>query len=65
MAACVRVQYGGGGGGGTLAHTHAQIGQTALINAASFGHANCAQLLLGAGADQEAKNKVRSFVDDS
>ena len=38
----------------------AQFGCTALIYAAQNGHANCARLLLDAGADKNAKtNDVR------
>ncbi len=48
------------GGGGTLAHACAQYGYTALIWAAQTGRANCARLLLDAGAAQEAKSKVRA-----
>jgi ankyrin repeat protein len=38
---------------------NAQVGATALIWAASGGHANCVRLLLDAGADTEAKNQAR------
>ena len=38
----------------------AQYGGTALIGAARFGHADCARLLLDAGADKEAKDNVRA-----
>ena len=41
-------------------HTRAaQRGWTALICAAMEGHADCARLLLDAGADKYARNKVR------
>ena len=45
-------------------HIHAQDGETALICAASQGHAKCALLLLDAGADKNAKDKVRMPVRD-
>ncbi len=48
-----------GGGGGTFLHSRVQFGMTALMWAASNGHADCARLLLDAGADKEAKNEVR------
>ncbi len=38
----------------------AQSGSTALILAAGSGHADCARLLLDAGADKEATDKVRA-----
>ena len=44
----------------SLAQSHTQDGQTALICAAREGHMNCARLLLDAGADKEAKNNVRA-----
>ncbi len=37
---------------------HAQFGWTALIRAAEKGHADCARLLLDAGADKSATEKV-------
>ncbi len=37
---------------------HAQNGLTALMHAARFGHVDCAQVLLEAGADKNAKTKV-------
>jgi hypothetical protein len=37
-------------------------GQTATIFAASSGHAECARLLLDAGADKEATTKVHRVV---
>ncbi len=40
----------------------AQNGCTALILAAGQGHADCARLLLDAGADKEAKMNVRRGV---
>ena len=40
----------------------AQWGSTALMYAAQNGHADCAQLLLNAGADKDAKNKVRGLI---
>ena len=38
----------------------AQNGKTALILAATYGHADCARLLLDAGADKDAKCNVRA-----
>jgi hypothetical protein len=52
-----------GGGGGTFLHSRVQFGMTALMPAASNGHADCARLLLDAGADKEAKDKVRDSAD--
>ena len=43
---------------GTL--MRAQGGRTALIGTAASGHADCARLLLDAGADTNAKNPVRA-----
>ena len=40
----------------------AQEGDTALIWAGFNGHADCARLLLDAGADKTAANKVRMSV---
>ena len=40
--------------------TRAQNGVTALIYAGYKGHADCALLLLDAGADKEAKSNVRA-----
>ena len=40
-------------------HIYAQIGQTALMCAAEFGRADCALLLLDAGADKSAASNVR------
>jgi hypothetical protein len=37
---------------------HAQRNRTALIWAATNGYADCVRLLLGAGADKNAKDKV-------
>ncbi len=37
----------------------AQDGRTALMWAAAEGHADCARLLLDAGADKEVKDQVR------
>ena len=39
--------------------TRAQDGWTALIVAGFHGHADCARLLLDAGADKDAKDEVR------
>ena len=36
-----------------------QTGRTALLAAAEAGHTDCVRLLLEAGADTEAKDKVR------
>ncbi len=38
----------------------AQYGNTALMFAAQYGHADCARLLLDAGADTNAQDKVRA-----
>ena len=38
----------------------AQFGCTALMEAARNGHADCARLLLDAGADKNAKDEVRA-----
>ena len=43
----------------TRAYTRAQRGATALIWTARGGRADCAQLLLDAGADKEARTDVR------
>ena len=32
------------------------------MRAVLFGHADCAQLLLNAGADKDAKNQVRGLI---
>ncbi len=42
----------------------AQDGRTALILAARWGHADCARLLLDAGADKEVKSDVRASAGD-
>jgi hypothetical protein len=47
------------GGGGTLIHC-AQEGFTALIAAAREGHSDCVRVLLDAGADKNATDKVRA-----
>ena len=36
-----------------------QHGSTALILAAQYGYADCARLLIDAGADLDARNEVR------
>ena len=40
--------------------SHAQFGCTALMLAAEKDHADCARLLLDAGADKNAKDEVRA-----
>jgi hypothetical protein len=40
-----------------------QNGSTALIYAVQYHHANCVRLLLDAGADLEALDRVRPLVD--
>ena len=42
----------------------AQLGKTALICAASSGRAECARLLLDAGANKDATDEVRIFCRD-
>ena len=42
-----------------------QFGYTALIGAGWFGHAECARLLLDAGADKNATNQVCESVRHS
>jgi hypothetical protein len=51
-----------GGGGAVLFGTRAQNGSTALILTAQRGHADCARLLIDAGADANVKDEVRSSV---
>ena len=47
----------------TWAHlSRAQDGQTALIWAARHGQVDCAELLLNAGADTNAKDNVRAIA---
>ena len=46
--------------GGTLGRRRAQCGETALILTASHGRADCARLLLDAGADKNAVDEVRA-----
>ncbi len=38
---------------------HVQVQGTALIRAATQGHADCVRLLLDVGADKDAQDKVR------
>ena len=45
---------------GTLILAWAQVGWTALIRAAANGHADCARLLLDAGAVKSAADVVRA-----
>ncbi len=52
--------HGGAGTCGRRLMAAAQDGYTALIWAARNGHADCARLLLHAGADKNAKNNVRA-----
>lgn len=40
-------------------HARAQYGRTSLVFAAEKGHADCVRLLLDAGADKNAKDRVR------
>ena len=47
-------------GGGHISAAAAQSGYTALIYAAHYGRADCARLLLDAGADKNAKANVRA-----
>jgi ankyrin repeat protein len=46
-------------------NTRTQDGETALIMAAGEGHADCARLLLDAGADTRAKDRVRHLKRSS
>ncbi len=52
---CVRWRLCCMGGG----ESDSQLGWAALIYAAESGHAECARLLIDAGADKDAKNDVR------
>jgi hypothetical protein len=45
--------------GGALFESNSQDGCTALIWASANGHADCARLLIDAGADKEAMTNVR------
>ena len=45
---------------GHISGRRAQYGMTPLIRAAENGRADCARLLLDAGAEKEAKNGVRA-----
>ncbi len=49
-----------GFGGDDVLVFGAQFASTPLICAAASGHADCARLLLDAGADKEASNLVRT-----
>ena len=42
-----------------MEHSRAQSGVTAIICAAEMGHADCARLLLDAGADKNSVDNVR------
>ena len=61
---------GGGGHLRSCGHTlkwgplrrRAQYGMTALIGAGWLGRADCARLLLDAGADKNAKDEVRAIA---
>ncbi len=44
-------------GGVGIESKHPKLGVTALIRAASLGHADCVRLLMDRGADKEAKDK--------
>jgi ankyrin repeat protein len=48
-----RLRYVGGG------DSDLQSGSTALICAAVYGQADCARLLIDAGADMDVRNEVR------
>ena len=52
----------GGDGRHIWQHARAQMEFTALIYAARYGHSNCAQLLLDAGVDTNAKDEVHLTV---
>ena len=52
MAAAAHIWY--------IGRRRAQDGHTALIQTAINGHADCARLLLDAGADKEVKTNVRA-----
>jgi ankyrin repeat protein len=38
--------------------SNAQLGRTALVIAAARGHADCVRMLIDAGADKDAKDRV-------
>ncbi len=44
--------------GAAWVKSDSQSGDTALFSAAECGHADCVRLLIDAGADKEAKDKV-------
>jgi hypothetical protein len=48
-----------------LARPRLQDGSTALIDTAFYGHADCARLLLNAGADKDIVNNVRGRSEAS
>jgi hypothetical protein len=50
---------GDGVGDSCGGESDSQWGATALSNAAANGHADCARLLLDAGADKDSKSDVR------
>jgi hypothetical protein len=43
-----------------MAQYTTQNGETALLHATIFGHADCVRLLIDAGADKDAKDMVRA-----
>ena len=45
---------------GLMKHARAQTGSTALIWAGRYGQLDCLRLLLNAGADMNAADKVRA-----
>jgi hypothetical protein len=59
-AEAVARTHGGADTCGRRLMAAAQDGWTALMCAARFGHADCARLLLDAGADKNAKSNVRA-----
>ena len=43
-----------------VANSKSQSGRTALLNSVSLGHTECVRLLLGAGANANVKDHVRT-----